>query len=221
VIKISLKGLAKFIPASPALGRSILRDYKFPKPEGAAQAKYYGQARSTIATFHAREQPHEWLEHQYLRLHKMVEDAPSHGAATRLRNNARAVQDYARTEWSRTKMDVLKDADLEFRHGNVRVTCSPDLIIRVDGSSKILKFDFAPKAPDNKVIAVMCQGLYEAARARGVVERTKDVIYLDVRRGEAHCRARVGSRVMRDIEAACENIEAIWASLQPRARATA
>jgi hypothetical protein len=48
MIKISLKGLAKFMTASPSAQRKVLRDYKYPKPEGEAQASFYRDARRDI-----------------------------------------------------------------------------------------------------------------------------------------------------------------------------
>jgi hypothetical protein len=60
----------------------------------------------------------------------------------------------------------------------VRVTATPDLTIKVSGRTKVLTFDFSPKAPNKKIMSVMSQGLYQAAAARQVVTGTSDVVYL-------------------------------------------
>ena len=39
---------------------------------------------------------------------------------------------------------------------------------------------------------------------------SSSVILLDIPRGEEHRGARMGARMRNDIEAACQNIEAIW-----------
>lgn len=45
VIKISLLGLANYMAASPVSQRKILRDFKYPKPEGEVKRTYYAPAR--------------------------------------------------------------------------------------------------------------------------------------------------------------------------------
>ena len=44
MIKISLKGFAKYMVANSAQQRKILTDYKYPQPEGQAMATYYREA---------------------------------------------------------------------------------------------------------------------------------------------------------------------------------
>ena len=52
MIKITAKGLAKYMTSGEARKRKILRDYKFPDPEGAVQSKYYAEARRVIEDYH-------------------------------------------------------------------------------------------------------------------------------------------------------------------------
>jgi hypothetical protein len=52
VIRLTAKGLAKYMTSGAASQRKILRDYKFPDPEGAVQAKYYAEARRVIEQYH-------------------------------------------------------------------------------------------------------------------------------------------------------------------------
>jgi len=61
MIKIGVKGLAKFMTASAAGQRKVLRDYKFPNEEGTAQAAYYREARDFVAEYHRRGHPAEWI----------------------------------------------------------------------------------------------------------------------------------------------------------------
>ena len=61
MVSITLKGLAKFMVATPAQQRKILRDYKYPKEEGQAMAQYYKEARDVIYSFHKNKHPKEWL----------------------------------------------------------------------------------------------------------------------------------------------------------------
>ena len=52
MIRITAKGLAKYMTSGEASKRKILRDYKFPDPEGAVQIKYYAEARAVIEHYH-------------------------------------------------------------------------------------------------------------------------------------------------------------------------
>jgi hypothetical protein len=104
VIKITLKGLANFMAAAPAKQRKILRDFKYPKPEGVAQAKYYGPARQTISAYHRHDHLHEWLEQQAHQLLSLATDVPTEAVATKLRSNARAIA-VCEDSWSRKKVE--------------------------------------------------------------------------------------------------------------------
>jgi len=61
MISITLKGLAKFMMATPAKQRKILRDYKYPREEGQAMAQYYKEARDVVYSFHKNKRAKEWL----------------------------------------------------------------------------------------------------------------------------------------------------------------
>ena len=61
MIQLSLKGLAKFMTASAAGQRKVLQQYKFPDDEGQVLAKYYRDARDTIARYHEQKHPESWL----------------------------------------------------------------------------------------------------------------------------------------------------------------
>jgi hypothetical protein len=52
MIKISAKGIAKFMMSLDATRRRILFDFKHPDPEGRAQAIHYRDAINAIQIFH-------------------------------------------------------------------------------------------------------------------------------------------------------------------------
>lgn len=60
--KLSLKGLADFMTASPSRQRKILRAYKYPsEDEARAKILYYREARDRIAAFHVSPHDVSWL----------------------------------------------------------------------------------------------------------------------------------------------------------------
>jgi hypothetical protein len=49
MFKLSLKGFAIFISASPSGQRKVLHNFKYPDEKRRSQAKYYRDARKAIA----------------------------------------------------------------------------------------------------------------------------------------------------------------------------
>ncbi len=60
---------------------------------------------------------------------------------------------------------------------------------------------------------MISQGMFEAARAKGLNLGSKEVLYLDVARGKEHRGARLGARLANEIAASCANISSIWNSI--------
>ena len=217
MIKISLAGFAKFVTASSQTQqRTILRDHKHPKPSGRAQAKYYAPARRIITAYHANGYSKDWLEREGERLTVQASHESNRRRAAKLGNNGRAVRAYAQCAWTNDGVEVLRNAFLVFQNGEVRISVVPDLVIRHKGRTKLLKFDFTEDAIAPRKVQVVAQVLYEAAVRANLVAAAGDAIYLDVVRAKAYHGKRVGTRMGQEIEAACENIAAIWPTLKPR-----
>ena len=128
---------------------------------------------------------------------------------SRLNNNARAVRQYAENFGAR-KFTILDDLKLSLIFGNVRVTVMPDLHVREASKERIVKLGFSRTEPDGEVVRIISQSMFEAYRTAEGAITSSNVLYLDVARGIEHRGARVGARLMTDIKAACENIEALW-----------
>ena len=208
MIKLSLKGFAKYMVANSAQQRKILRDYKYPDPEGKAQITYYREARDYIKAYHQNGHDKKWLIDRHSSLASNAA-AASGGTKTRLQNNARAVRQYAR-HFAGRQFEILPDISLSLIFPEVQVTVFPDLHVIERKKEKIIKLEFAKNAPDPRLIKIMSQALFEAQSEAGMGLTSASVLVLDVSRGEEHRGARVGSRLGTEIEAACENIAAIW-----------
>ncbi len=161
MIKISLKGLAKYMTASPVGQRKVLRDFKYPDP-----------------------------------------------AAARLRHNARAIAQYAE-HFAGRDWEVQPGQKLALFHGDVKVTVVPDLVVIERGHQLLVRLEFSQDEPNQQIIRILGQGMFEAAQQAALGVRSSHVLILDVPRGGSH-RARTGSRIAREIEAACRNISAVW-----------
>jgi len=213
MIKIGVKGLAKFMTASSAGQRKVLRDYKFPDDEGTAQAAYYREARDLVAEFHRHAHPTQWLRDKAAVLHSTAA-ALGGRVATRLRHNGRGLNDYA-TNFTPKAYDVLPEKKFYVTFSDIRVSVLPELHVREKDRERFLKLEFAKDEPDDETIKIVSQIMFEAALAAGVPVTSSDVVYVDVARGKTHKGARVGSRMRTEIEAACTNISAMWDSIKP------
>lgn len=212
MIKISVKGLAKFMVSSPAAQRKVLQDYKFPdEDEPKAMRLYYGEAVDCIKAYHLRQLPVNWLREQADRVNQLASTVGGM-SETRLKNNVRGLRQYA-DNFARRQFTILGDLRLGLVFGGVRVTVVPDLHVREGSKEKIVKLDFAKAQPDEGLIKIIVQSMFEAFRVDQGSITPSSVLYLDVARGDEYRGARVGSRLLRDMRAACKNIEALWSTI--------
>ena len=212
MIKITAKGLAKFMTAGESRKRTILRDFKHPDPEGFAQANYYREAREAIRQFLKGETDLATLNQRAAALRVGALSA-SGSTVTRLRSNARAIAQFARN-FPDFECDVLNDIDdLSVLHAGVRVSASPDLHVRLRGRETLVRLDFSKQPQLALVPRVMCQLMADACASCGVAIAPKDCLYIDVPRGTQHRKAKARSRASKNILAAMENVKAIWATV--------
>jgi hypothetical protein len=213
MIKIGLKGLVKFMTAKPAAQRKVLRDYKYPKPEGHAQALYYQDAVRAIGRYHRDgSQPLSWLEGEAQRFLSEAQ-AASGTRRTRLRHNARALNQYGEYFGTRNWIAAPLEKLPALVYGSVQVNVKADLRVLEGNKEWLIKFEFSEKESSVDAVKVMTQLLFESARQRWPGLPSSAVLYVDVAHGTAHKGARLGARVSKDIDAACKNIEAIWDSI--------
>ena len=209
--RLSIKGLAKFMTSSSLTQRKTLKDFKYPDPEGSAQAIYYREARDFIRAFHEGSLPLEYLDQRATLLLSLAQQS-SKNTANRLRNNARAISAY-RNNFPNTRYSILPDLRLQFTNSNVRVTAYPDLHVGEVGQEKLLRFEFGSAQLNERAIQILAQGMLIGAVEEGIDVNPRCVIVIDVSRGRMYEAGRVRSRLTRDIEAACQTIADIWPRL--------
>jgi hypothetical protein len=211
MIRITAKGLAKYMTSGDASKRKILRDYKFPDPEGAVQAKYYAEARRVIEQYHDRGNDASIIVSAVDELNTRAarEQGRKHD---RLRNNIRALESYL-SNFGKRKLTILSTPDVKFTHGQVLVSAYPDLYVKDGDRHKIIKLDLGKDHPKPEMIRIVLQVTYAAAQAANLPVLPKDVIYVEVERGIQHSGVSKRARLQRDIEAACQTIEDVWPKL--------
>jgi len=208
MIKISLKGLAKFMTGSPANQRKVLRNYKHPDPEGQVQRVYYKEARDVVVAFHKHGHDKRWLLNKAEQLAKQG-DLMGGRAGSRFSHNARGLRGYARYFAGR-KLRVLQDLHLRLGFSGVNITITPDLYVVERKQEKVIKFEFSKAEPEPTLVRIINQAMFEAAIASGLKVTSAGVLLFDIPRGNVHKGARMGSRMRGEIEAACRNIATLW-----------
>lgn len=215
MIKITAKGLAKFMTNNAAGQRAVLRDFKFPRsPEARAQTVYYSEARRAIRQYHEDDNNAATQSKVVADLSTKLTQANG-PARARLGHNLRALQGYFRVFGS-NEFRILNSPLLRYVHGNVAVNAYPDLFVVEDGRETLIKIDLSAEPTHENLIRIILQVMYEASVAAGLKVLPRDVVYLDLSRGIEHRGARVRTRLSREIHAACENISALWDGITKR-----
>ncbi len=209
--KISMKGLSQFMTSGAARQRSILRDHKFPK--GAmVQIVYYSEARNAIKGYHENGNDLGILVRAVDSLRKKIDVVKKH-AIPRLENNIRAVEAYMR-HFGRRKFAVQPTVKLKYTHASVTVSATPDLVVEENAQREIIKLDCNRRAATDEQIQIMLQVMYEGAVAEELGVKPKNVIYLDAIRDLEHVGSKVKKTVKKEIDASCDNIEALWPTIK-------
>jgi len=212
MIKLSLKGFADFMNAGAAKQRTILRQYKYPdEDEARAKIIYYREARDRICAYHKACEHPDWFETQAAGLAILAASSGKH-ARSRLNHNARALLQY-REHFAERKYQVLDEVVLRYSVGEVTISVVPDLHVIEDGSEKIIKLEFSKNQPLDRFVKIVSQVMFQSAADAGLDLPSSSVLYMDVPRNKTYKGARAKARLIRDVEATCRNISALWPSI--------
>jgi hypothetical protein len=212
MIKLSVKGFADFMTSGPAKQRNILRQYKYPdEDEAHARILYYREARDRIAGYHKGRESPDWLATQSGNLSSLAALSAGRTRA-RLNHNARALTAY-HAHFGNREFEMLEDLVLRFTLEEVTITVAPDLHVREGGVEKMIRLEFGKDHPPERLIKIIAQLMYQTASDAGMNLKSSSVLCFDVPRGSVYKGAAVRSRLMKDIEATCQNISALWPSI--------
>ena len=214
-IKISVTGLAKFMKASSAAQRTLLRNQKFPfTAEGKKrpQRVRYSEARNAIRKYHENGNDIAVLLDAIQALVKKEHERPQLDSA-RIQDNIRAVKTYM-AHFSKNKFVILENPKPKYLHGEVEVSATPDLYIDEEGKRRLIKLDFNSAQPDVEVVNIILKVMHEAAIMNELAVQPKDVIYLDVSRQTQYVGSKLNKKLKKDIDAACDTIADIWPKIK-------
>ena len=166
-----------------------------------------------IAAYHNQDdRTRAWLVTEARRLADEAQTL-SGRSQVRLMHNARAIRAYSRSFWNRNWWFAGNPPDLYLEYSDVRVSLHPDLMVTESDRMRVVKCDFTTREPDPYAIKIVTQAMFQACGLKGLDIPSSAVRYLDVSRGNEHRGARMGARVGRELEAACQMLSAIWDSI--------
>ncbi len=217
MIKLTVKGLAKYIASSPSKQRRILQDFKYPAAdEPFAMRMYYREATDCITSLIKGSHSREWLRERAVEMAK-VEPNQSSKSARRLQQNAAAVL-LCWKHFGNKELEVLERRRVRLQFHGVSISVVPDLCLRDGAKTRLIKLQLGgPKLPE-QAVKVLTQCLLEAGVSQGYDLSPSSAIYIDLPRDVVSTAPRAGKRTLGDIRAACETISQIWDSIPPPAK---
>lgn len=208
-IQISIKGLVDYMTGSPAKQRTIIKQHKYPTDDDShAKIIYYREAKERIQGFHKSQHESDWLLNQSEHLASLAKISAGQ-VKSRLEHNVRAINQY-KLHFADRKFEVLEQLKLGIIVDDVAISVTPDLHVKEKGKEKIIKFHFGSEPLSEDAISIYSQAMFEASQLADLSLPSSSILLLDISSGTEHKGARLGSRMRKQIEAACLNISAIW-----------
>lgn len=210
MIELSTRGVVRFALSGPAAQRKILRDYKFPDPEGAAQARYYRDTLRVIGEYHRDAHDAAWLQARADALDLLAQNADG-AVRSRLQSNAAAVRGYQKLVPPR-HYEQLAAARLGLTGHGVRVRVSPELHV-LDGNREMLIVVLPGDKVTDDEARFHAQIVCEAADQAGLGIPPRNVVALALRSGQQFAATPHRTRIRRELDAALQNVAALWPSI--------
>jgi hypothetical protein len=209
--KLSMKSLAQFMTSGESRRRTILRNSKFPRAAKIIIIQYR-DAINTIRDFHESGNDPASLVKNIDKLRKKAMGATRQTEA-RINNNIRAIERYVHS-FGANQSDVKAVPKMKYIRGTVTISVFPDLLIEQNGESYLIKLDFTAQGATDEQIEIMLHLMYESASAEDLGIPPKNVLYINARSPEPHRGSKIKKSLKKEIDAACENIEAIWEGIK-------
>src|SRR4029077_917754 len=210
-VKLSMKSLAQFMTSGESRRRTILRNSKYPRGAQFIIIQYR-DAINAIRDFHESGNDPSTLVKSIDKLRKKSIGATRQTEA-RINNNIRAIERYLE-HFARENRAVLPVPKMKYVHAGVTISVFPDLMIDEDGQRMLIKLDFTQAGATDEQIEIMLQLMYEASVAENLGITPKNVIYINARSEQPNRCSKIKKNIKREIDAACENIAAMWEGIK-------
>jgi hypothetical protein len=213
MIKLSVREMAQYLVSDEATRLQLLRERKFLASEAIVRARFYFEARTSIAAYHRGALSRDTVE---ARIIAMRQDARYANPFLRaaLLNNADVLERYLYHQGHRA-LALAPPLAADLVRSDVEVRVRPSLFAIEDDEDRRLIFLELRERSSPAMLRVIAELAFEAFRPvlRNLPVRAIQVI--DVRRGVVTELQHAGSAIGRDLAEACKTISFLWPQLPP------
>lgn len=212
MIKLSVRAMAKYLVSDEPARLQLLREQKYLAPEAIARARFYSEARTTIARYHRGTASRDTIE---ARIVSMRQEARYSNPNLRceLVNNADVLERYLYYQGHRA-LDLAPPPTAELVRSDVEVRVQPSLFGIENEDRRLIFLELREKCSPS-TMRIIAELAFQAFRPvlRNLPPRAIQVV--DVRSGIITELQQAGSSIGRDLAVACKTISALWPQLGP------
>ncbi len=209
---LTLNGIVKVLSTSSAKDReTLIRDYKYPNPEGKAQGNYYGIARDTIRKYHAASNDCGVVDSCIDSIQLLYKGANA-SSASKLDNNIRATRAYV-NHFGGKKFVPLDIPKVVVEYEGVSLSMRPDYLATEGKRTRIVRYAFSQKGATDKEITFSLQLIAFYARLAGIEVQNNDCQLLIVADGTVKTLSGVSTRFEPTLKSAMREVRRHWADI--------
>lgn len=209
---LSLNGFIRYWASTSAAQRErVLRDFKYPDPEGEAQAIYYKPALDAIKSYHANGNDPTVLQRRLEVLEKQL-PADSAQKTVKLEHNIRVIRAY-RGQFGTRSFSPVDGEPVEFSEEGVAIRLAPDLVATERGRTRLIRFAFGKDGATEAERRVSTQMLRLYGEEAGFEIGGSDCQLLVVADGEVYQSTGSGPAFRAKLRSTLREVRRIWHDL--------
>jgi len=209
-LKLTAPGLADYMLSNESKRRRILQNYKYPdETEPRVKILYYREARDKILEYHREKKNQCWLECEAAKLLNLSANENNLRRKSRLKNNARSLCSYA-NHYTPNSIELLSRMRQSIVLHGVKISITPEIYGLLNNKETLIKLDFGENPHPSPYSQIICQLFYKALTDGGRILPFSSCLVRQIETNTDFKKAGPRKRIMTDISAACQNIEAIW-----------
>lgn len=213
VPNLTMIGVAKYMASAQAIQReNLLYHYKFPKPEGSAQADYYTWAKDSIRAYHEAGNDITVLDTAILDIERTMLGA-NQQAAAKLDNNRRVLQSY-RSYFALKKLVPQPHQPVEILFEGVRIKLRPHLIATEGKRTRIIQYAYGRDGATKEELHFLKQLLLFYGQKAGIEVSNSDCLLMEIATGDIHNPSGVASTFEAKLRHAMREAKRTWAYLE-------
>jgi hypothetical protein len=212
-MKLTAKSFADFATASPTRKRTILKNAKYPKKkENQIVILYYNEALRVIRLYHKKGNDHAIIKYAVRRLRQERDASEKPQKKARLRQNIRAIESYFKL-FGQRKFEVLPGRRLKLTVGKVKISATPDLVVKESGVLHLIKVGVVKQKLHPDLVPIMLEVILDAAIKAEISIEPANVMYLDLTNENVIRAAKNSTFIRRTVQIACDDIESTWRNI--------